>query len=865
MKKIIMILGIAGLLTACTSKDKEAQNGEFKYLVDEFADLKVMRYQIPGWDELTLQQKEYIYYLGEAAKCGRDILADQNFKYNLTVRKTLEAILNSYDGDKECADYQNFVVYAKRVFFSNGIHHHYAEDKMFPEISEEYFAQLVKNSDIQYLPLAEGETVDAFIEFITPVIFDKDLYAKRRSSEEDIIQNSCVNFYKGNINKGEVEAFYDAQRVPNDAQPISYGLNSKLVKENGKLHEDVYKVDGLYGKAIGQIIYWLQKANEVAENDIQRNYTKLLIDYYTTGCLKTWDEYNIAWVEDSVSRIDFVNGFIEDYGDPMGMKATWEAIVDFKDMEATKRSEIISANAQWFEDNSPVDPRFKKKECKGVSAKGIIVTTLAGDCFPAPPIGINLPNADWIRKDYGSKSVTITNLMEAYDKAANESPKSALAEFAYSQEEIDLCKEYGEIADVLHTDLHECLGHGSGQLLPTTQPNALKEYSSALEESRADLFGLYYCADPKMVELGILPNMECYKAEYSSFIRNGLMGQLARIELGKTITESHMQDRALISWWCYEKGLADNVIEKKVRDGKTYFVINDYEKLRGLFGKLLAEIQRIKSEGDYEEGKRLIETYAVKIDPELHKEVKERYNALGLKPYGGFINPDIVPVVKNGEVVDYQVNYPCDFLQQHLDYGKNYSFVEENHDAPEHLVVDMLYDFIDGSLACGNAENAVHEVVKYINAHPDERVIYITDYHPANHSSFAENGGIWPVHCVQGTRGGAIHEAFYTDVINPANRPDPARNIFRKGEQVDKEQYSGFESVGPDGRLLSQCVGKDLVISGIATEYCVKNTLMEFLNAGHNIELLVPGLGYVDKKGHDETMKELRKIVTVIE
>ena len=461
--------------------------------------------------------------------------------------------------------------------------------------------------------------------------------------------------------------------------------------------------------------------------------------------------------------------------------------------------------------------------------------------------------------------MTITNLMDAYDKAANESPKSVLAEFAYSQDEIDLCKKYSSIADVLHTDLHECLGHGSGQLLPTTPQNALKEYSSALEEARADLFGLYYCADPKMVELGILPNMECYKAQYCDFIRNGLMSQLARIELGKNITESHMQDRALISWWCYEKGLKDNVIEKKVRDGKTYFVINDYEKLRGLFGDLLAEIQRVKSEGDYEEGKRLIETYAVKIDLDLHKEVKARYEALGLKPYGGFINPDIVPVMKGGKVVDYQVNYPCDFLQQHLDYGKNYSFVEENHDAPEHLVVDMLYDFIDGTLACGNAENAVHEVVKYINAHPEERVIYITDYHPANHSSFADFGGIWPVHCVQGTRGGAIHEAFYTDVINPANRPDPERNIFRKGEQVDKEQYSGFASVGPDGRMLSECVGKDLVISGIATEYCVKNTLMEFLNAGHNIELLVPGLGYVDKKGHDETMKELEKIVTVIE
>jgi len=870
MKRIIMCLGIAGLLTACApGGNKNAQNEpeNFKYLVDEFADLKVMRYYVPEWDQLTLKQKEYIYYLGEAAKSGRDILADQNFKYNLTVRKTVEAILNSYQGDKQSADYQNFVVYAKRVFFSNGIHHHYAEDKIFPEISQEYFAELVKNSDAKLLPLAGGETVEDFLTFITPVIFDKDLYAWRRSGEEDIVQNSSVNFYDGYINKGEVEAFYDARRDTTNPQPISYGLNSKLVKENGKIREEVYKVGGLYGKAIEQIVYWLKKANEVAENDAQRRYTNLLIDYYTTGDLKTWDEYNIAWVEDSLSRIDFVNGFIEDYNDPMGMKATWEAVVNFKDLEATKRSEIISSNAQWFEDNSPVDPRFKKKECKGVSAKGIIVTTLAGDCFPAPPIGINLPNADWIRKEHGSKSVTITNLMSAYDKAANESPKSALAEFAYSQEEIDLYKTYGEMADVLHTDLHECLGHGSGQLLPETVPGSLKEYNSALEEARADLFGLYYCADPKMVELGILPNMECYKAEYAGFIRNGLMGQLARIELGKTITEAHMQDRALISWWCYEKGLKDNVIEKKIRDGKTYFVINDYEKLRGLFGELLAEVQRVKSEGDYEAGKNLIETYAVKIDPELHKEVKERYEALGLKPYGGFINPDIVPVVKKGKVVDYQVNYPSDFLQQHLDYGKNYSFVEEHHaDAPAHLVVDMLYDFIDGTLACGNAENAVHEVIKYINAHPDQKVYYITDYHPYNHSSFKDYGGIWPAHCVQGTRGGAIHEAFYTDIKNPANRPDPERNIFRKGAKVDEEQYSGFESVGPDGRQLHEvATSKNLVISGIATEFCVKNTLEEFYNDGRNIELLLPGLGYVDKNGHIATMKELEKIVTVLE
>ena len=863
-----MCLSVFGMLTACSNPKKQAdscQNQGFKYLVDEFADIKIMRYQIPEWDGLTLQQKEYLYYLGEAAKCGRDIIADQNFKYNLTIRKTLEAILESYNGNRACEDYNNFVVYAKRVFFSNGIHHHYAEDKFFPEISQEYFAELVKNSDTSLLPLAKNETVDDFLAFITPVIFDKDLYKTRRSNEDDIIVNSSVNMYKGFITKQEVEQFYDAQRNPDDAQPISYGLNSRLVKENGVLKEEVYKVDGLYGPALQKIVYWLEKANAVAENDAQKKYTELLIDYYKTGDLKTWDEYNIAWVLDSVSRIDFVNGFIEDYGDPMGMKATWEAVVNFKDLDATKRSSVISQNAQWFEDNSPVDERFKKKECKGVSAKGIIVTTLAGDCFPSPPIGINLPNADWIRRDYGSKSVTITNLMDAYDKAANESPKSVLSEFAYSQEEIDICKKYGAHSDVVHTDLHECLGHGSGQLLPTTLPNSLKEYSSTLEEARADLFGLYYCADPKLVELGIMPDSECYKAEYYGFIRNGLLSQLARIELGKNVTESHMQDRKLISEWCYEHGKKDNVIEKKVKDGKTYFVINDFEKLRGLFGELLAEIQRIKSEGDYEAGKNLVETYAVKIDPVLHKEVKERYDALNLKPYGGFINPDIVPVVKNDKVVDYKVEYPDDFLQQHLDYGEKYSFLKENHQAPVHIVVDMLYDFIDGSMACGNAENAVAEVIKYINAHPDEKVVYVCDSHPSDHSSFVNEGGIWPSHCVQGTRGAEIHKSFYTDVINPSNRPDENRNIFRKGRTRNEEQYSGFESVNINEVLLKDCVGKDLIISGIATEYCVKNTLLEFLNAGSNIELLVNGLGYVDKNGHVETLKELENKVTFIE
>ena len=648
---------------------------DFKYLVEEFADLRIMRYQIPEWENLTFQQKQYLYYLGEAAKSGRDILFDQNYRHNLVVRKTLETILNSYQGNRECEEFQRFVVYAKRVFFSNGIHHHYAEDKFFPEVSEAYLSALVKGCDVAQLPINKGVSLDEFIDFLIPVVFDPTIAPVRRSSDDDIIRNSAVNFYEGDLTKAEVEAFYAAQHEEGDEKPISYGLNSRLVKEDGRIFEKVYKADGLYGEAINAIIGWLEKANEVAENDAQRHYTQLLIEYYRSGDLKTWDEYNIAWVQDNASHIDFVNGFIEDYGDPMGMKATWESVVDFKDLEATKRSNTISENAQWFEDHSPVDPRFKKEECRGVSAKSIIVTTLGGDCFPSPPIGINLPNADWIRKDYGSKSVTITNLMEAYDRAADENPKSGLKEFAFSEEEVELCKKYGPDASIVHTNLHECLGHGSGKLLPTTSPNALKEFSSTLEEARADLFGLYYIADPKMVELGIMPDAEAYKAEYCGFIRNGLMTQLARVELGKDVTESHMQNRKMIAEWCLEHG--GNTIERKLRDGKTYFVINDFEALRRLFGELLAEVQRIKSEGDYAAGKALVERYAVKVDQELHKEVKERYNALGLKPYGGFINPEILPVVDNGKVIDYCVDYPTDFLAQHLHYGKHYSFLKD--------------------------------------------------------------------------------------------------------------------------------------------------------------------------------------------
>lgn len=681
MKRIAMLTILAGVLFSCSPQKQDQtdkkEKEDFKYLIDEFADIKIMRYQIPEWDKLSLQQKSYIFYLGEAAKCGRDILWDQNFKYNLTVRKTLENILNTYNGDTSTADYNKFLVYAKRVFFSNGIHHHYAEDKIMPEFSAEYLQELVKNSNTSEFPLKNDQSIDEFGDWVADIICNPDTYKMRQSSDatKDILTESSTNFYEG-ITEKEAKAFYAKMEDPNDPTPISYGLNSKLIKKDGQIVEEVYKVDGLYGDAIGEVIYWLEKANQVAENQTQKDYTNLLINYYKTGDLKIWDDYNVAWVQDTESTIDYVNGFIEVYGDPLGMKATWESVVNFKDIEATKISNIISKNAQWFEDNSPIDPKFKKKEVKGVSAKGIIATTLGGDCFPTPPIGINLPNADWIRKDYGSKSVTITNLHAAYDRAAEESPKSVSGEFILSEEEKELNKKWGAIGSTLHTDLHECLGHGSGQLLPGTSSNALLENSSSLEEARADLFALYYIADPKTVELGISPNLDVAKAEYNSYIRNGIQTQFARIELGKNVTQAHMQARKLISTWTYEHGKADNVIEKIVKDGKTYFVVNDHDKLRILFGELLAEIQRIKSEGDYKAGKDLIDTYSVKIDPMLHKEVRERYQALNLKPYGGFLNPEIIPVEENGNYVDFKIEYKSDFLEQHLEYGKKYNFLK---------------------------------------------------------------------------------------------------------------------------------------------------------------------------------------------
>ena len=661
--KMFTIAGMAAALVSCSDKAVENESGDFRYLMDEFADLKIMRYQVPGWDGLTLQQKEYVYHLAEAAKYGRDIIWMQNCKDNLAVRKVVENIIANYKGDKECADYKAFEVYAKRLFFSNGIHHHYAEDKFFPECSQEYFASLMT---------AVGNEAEA--ETLLPVIYDPAIYPARKVMDgKDIVAESAVNFYEG-VTRDEVEALYASMVDPKDKTPISYGLNSRVVKgADGVVREEVYKVGGLYGPALEKIIAELEKAAQVAENETQKEYTANLIEYYRTGDLRLWDKYNVQWVKDTLGTIDFVNGFVEDYNDPLGRKATWEGLVNFKDAEASKRTELISDNAQWFEDNSPVDARFKKAEVKGVTAKVINVAVLAGDCYPAAPIGINLPNADWIRREHGSKSVTIANLTSAYDMAAQESPKSILSEFAWSEEEIAMAKKYSSLTDDLHTDLHECLGHGSGKLLPETSPNALGEFSSTLEETRADLFGLYYLADPKLVELGILPDMEAYKAQYSSYIRNGIFTQFTRVALGKKNMEAHMQNRKLIADWCYEKGRKNNVIEKKVRDGKTYFIVNDYEALRGLFGDLLAEVQRIKSEGDYAAGKALVETYAVDIDQNLHKEVLDRYATLDLKPYGGFVNPEIVPVKKMGRTVDYKIVHNDSYLEQMLKYGKKYS------------------------------------------------------------------------------------------------------------------------------------------------------------------------------------------------
>ncbi|MDR1763491.1 MAG: dipeptidyl peptidase 3 [Dysgonamonadaceae bacterium] len=648
----------------------------FNYKVDSFADLEVLRYQVPEFETLTLEQKKLIYYLSQAALCGRDILYDQNCRYNLTIRRTLEAIYENYNGDKTSDDYKLFEIYLKRVWFSNGIHHHYGEEKFLPGFSQSFFSEALKSVPESALPLAPKQTVDSLLIELIPVMFDPNVLAKKviQDPNVDVILHSANNYYGSGVTQKEVESFYAAMKNPNDTTPISYGLNSRLVKENNRLVEKVWKVDGLYSPAIEQITYWLSLAEDVAENEMQKQTIALLIDYYKSGDLKQFDEYAVHWVQDMDSRVDFVNGFTETYGDPLGIKASWESIVNFKDTEATQRTVTISDNAQWFEDHSPVDPRFKKEQVKGVSAKVITVAILGGDCYPATPIGINLPNANWIRKDFGSKSVTIQNITAAYDKAAQGNGFNE--EFVWSDRERTLMKKYGFVTDNMHTDLHECLGHGSGQLLPGVDPDGLGIYSSVIEEARADLFGLYFIADSKLIELGLLDDPDAYKAEYYKYMMNGLMTQLVRIEPGKSIEEAHMRNRSLIAHWVLEKGKDDRVIEFSKKDGKTYVVINDYNKLRTLIGELLAEIQRIKSEGDFDGAKEIVESYGVKVDTVLHAEVLERYKKLNLTPYKGFVNPVYEPVLdKSGTVVDIRISYTEGYAEQMLRYSKQYAFL----------------------------------------------------------------------------------------------------------------------------------------------------------------------------------------------
>lgn len=662
------------LLTACGGNPKTTAEAEkFDYTVEQFADLQILRYRVPGFEDLSLKQKELVYYLTEAALQGRDILFDQNGKYNLTIRRMLEAVYTSYKGDKNTPDFKAMEVYLKRVWFSNGIHHHYGSEKFVPGFTPEFFRQAVQSVDAATLPLAEGQTVEQLCEEVFPVIFDPTVMPKRvnQAAGEDLVLTSACNYYDG-VTQQEAEDFYNALKNPQDETPVSYGLNSRLVKEDGKIQEKVWKVGGLYGQALEKIVYWLKKAEGVAETPEQKAVIAKLMEFYETGDLKTFDEYAILWVKDLNSRIDFVNGFTESYGDPLGMKASWESLVNFKDLEATQRTELISGNAQWFEDHSPVDGQFKKEKVKGVSAKVITAAILAGDLYPATAIGINLPNANWIRSHHGSKSVTIGNITDAYNKAAHGNGFNE--EFVYSDAELQLIDKYADVTDELHTDLHECLGHGSGKLLPGVDPDALKAYGSTIEEARADLFGLYYVADPKLVELGLTPSADAYKAQYYTYLMNGLMTQLVRIEPGNNVEEAHMRNRQLIARWVYEKGAAEKVVELVKKDGKTYVVINDYEKVRDLFGRLLAEIQRIKSTGDYAGAHDLVEAYAVKVDPALHAEVLERYKKLNLAPYKGFVNPKYEVVTDaDGTITDVTVTYDEGYAEQMLRYSKDYS------------------------------------------------------------------------------------------------------------------------------------------------------------------------------------------------
>jgi dipeptidyl-peptidase III len=647
----------------------------FKVIADQFADIRILRYRVPGFEQFPLKKKELLYYLYEAALSGRDMIWDQNYRHNLLIRKALEHIVENYQGDRSSAEWQKFMVYVKRVWFSNGIHHHYSMDKFVPEITQDYFAELIQNTAPTEF-LAEYGGLENFIQMFIPLIFDEHLDAKRVTLDEgaDLIATSANNFYEG-VNQGEVEEFYGQLTEPTDKQPVSYGLNSKLVKDKTGIREKVWKVGGMYSPAIEQIVYWLGKAVAVGESVAQRDALKKLIEFYQTGDLKLFDEYCVLWLKDVDSEVDVVNGFIEVYGDPLGRKATYESVVSVRDAQATRRAKIISDNAQWFEDQASIPEAYKKGKVTGVSAKGINAVVEAGDCSPSSPIGINLPNADWIRAEHGSKSVTIVNIMTAYYEASKES--GVIEEFAWSENEIELSRKWGNIASGLHVDLHEIIGHGSGKLKDGV-PNpseTLKNYASTIEEARADLFALYFAIDPKLVELGLMPDIEVGFAEYNSFITGGLMTQLVRVEPGKNIEESHMRNRQMIAKWAFESGLPNNVIERKTRDGKTFFVVNDYQKLRELFGRLLYEIQRIKSEGDYEAAKNLVETYGVKIDQAIHAEVLERWKKLNIAAFSGFLNPELTPIYKNNEIFDINIEYPDNFENQMLGYARNYDFL----------------------------------------------------------------------------------------------------------------------------------------------------------------------------------------------
>ena len=657
------------------------QTETFSYNDEQFADLQMLRYRVDGFDRLSITRKKLIYYLSEAALTGRDILWDQNGKYNLRIRKTLETLYTDYPGDRDSKDFRALAVYLKRVWFANGIHHHYGCEKFKPEFSEAFFREAVRNVPADKLPLEEGQTAEELCELLAPVIFDPEVMPKRvnQANGDDLVRTSACNYYGDGVTQTEAETFYNAMKQEGDPHPVMYGMNSRLVKADGNLQEKVWKSGGLYGAAIDRIIYWLEKATGVAENGKQAEVLRKLIEFYRTGDLKTFDEYTILWVQETEAMVDFTNGFTETYGDPLGLKASWEGYANFKDLEATARTEKLSANAQWFEDHSPVEKQFKKEKVKGVSAKVITAAILAGDLYPSTAIGINLPNANWIRSHHGSKSVTIGNITDAYNKAAHGNGFNE--EFVYSNAELQLIDKYADTTDELHTDLHECLGHGSGKLLPGVDPDALKAYGSTIEEARADLFGLYYVADPKLVELGLTPSADAYKAQFYTYLMNGLMTQLVRIEPGNNVEEAHMRNRQLIARWVYEKGAADKVVELVKKDGKTYVVINDYEKVRELFGELLAEIQRIKSTGDYDAARELVESYAVKVDPELHAEVLERYKKLNLAPYKGFVNPKYEAVTDaDGNITDVKVTYDEGYAEQMLRYSKDYSALPSVND-----------------------------------------------------------------------------------------------------------------------------------------------------------------------------------------